>query len=104
MAWIKNSRGNTVKDIFLHNMNVESLDVVNSWFEKSRNNRYFIKDLRKAADIVTNFKNDKVTITVINLWRKTHMLACGSSQSVEQRKESDSFHIIKHIKIGKSPP
>lgn len=62
MAWIKNSRGNTVKDIFLHNMNVESLDVVNSWFEKSRNNRYFIKDLRKAADIVTNFKNDKVTI------------------------------------------
>ena len=46
MAWIKNSRGNTVKDIFLHNMNVESLDVVNSWFEKSRNNRYFIKDLR----------------------------------------------------------
>lgn len=26
------------------------------------------------------------------------------SYSVEQRKESDSFHIIKHIKIGKSPP
>lgn len=24
--------------------------------------------------------------------------------AVEQRKESDSFHIIKHIKIGKSPP
>ena len=26
------------------------------------------------------------------------------SYSVGQRKESDFFHIIKHIKIGKSPP
>ncbi len=61
---MEKKKGNcsSVKEYFLSNMGVSSLDAINEWFSRSSSNGYFVKNLKAAARLVAEFKNDPVYI------------------------------------------
>ncbi|MCR4648388.1 MAG: DHH family phosphoesterase [Lachnospiraceae bacterium] len=63
MNWIKrNNAVKGVKDAFLSNHDLSSLDEINDWFRKSYAHNYRIDLLKEAVAFVKTFKDKKVTI------------------------------------------
>lgn len=64
MEWKNNERGifRNVKDYFLNNLGVNSLDCVNDFFKKSSSNGYSVTNLKKAVDLVKKFQHKPVHI------------------------------------------
>lgn len=52
----------SIKDIFLHNMKVDSLEDVNDWFRKSQKHDYHIDGLKEASALIMDFIDKQVTI------------------------------------------
>ena len=62
MEYRKRGTEKTIKDVFMRNIGVKSLDEVTGWFKKSYADDYHIKDMDKAVSTVLKFKNSPVTI------------------------------------------
>ena len=61
-AWVKRGNAVSIKDVFMKNLGVSSLQDVNNWFLKSYADGYKIKDLDKAAELALKFKSKPVHI------------------------------------------
>lgn len=61
-TWVKKGDAVSIKDVFMKNLGVSSLQDVNNWFLKSYADGYKIKDLDKAAELALKFKNKPVHI------------------------------------------
>ncbi len=62
MNWIKKGTETLIKDVFLRNIGVESLDDVNAWFKKSYADDYRIDRLDEAVKVAMQFKDQPVRI------------------------------------------
>lgn len=62
MKWTKKGTETSIKEVFLKNIGVSSLDDVNAWFLKSYAGEYRIDKLHDAVELAKKFKDQKVTI------------------------------------------
>ena len=62
MKWEKRGNNANVKEMFLNNMGVSSLDDINNWFKKSYANDYNINDLKESVQFSKRFLQKKVRI------------------------------------------
>jgi len=62
MKWRKRDGLETVFDVFMRNIGIDSLEVVNEWYKKSNALSYHIDLLSEAAELIKRFKDKTVTI------------------------------------------
>ncbi len=62
MSWIKTDERSTLRDVFLRNIQVKSLDDVNEWFTKSYKDGYVLDTIKEAVRTALEFKDKTVTI------------------------------------------
>ena len=61
--WIKkNDSINSIKNVFLSNTGIASLDEANNWYKKFYADSYQIKDMNKAVELVKKYKNKNIVV------------------------------------------
>ncbi len=60
--WRKRGNEKSIRDVFLRNHGVQSLDQVNDWFERSAAKRFRIDKLDEAAALIMKYKGARVTV------------------------------------------
>ncbi len=60
--WEKRTEANSLKELFMQNMGVNSLSEINEWVIKEREGSYRIDKLSEAAALARKFKDQPVTI------------------------------------------
>lgn len=62
MKWKKRGSEDTVEKVFLRNMGAESLDDINAWFKKSRDNNYRIDGIEEACNVIRKNHDKHIVI------------------------------------------
>ena len=62
MTWHYKNEVYSIKEYFLRNMKVESLEDINDWFRKSKNHKYRIDGIKESCQLIHKFKDKQITI------------------------------------------
>ncbi len=62
MNTVKYKEGVTLQNMFLKNMGIKDTKEINDWWIKGRDNKYKIKGLAEAKELILQFKDKEITI------------------------------------------